>query len=102
MNDKRKKGLIAFFTLLGLGTFIAIAGTCYKYNLFDFATQDLDWTKQWLLTTVVDYYGCALCLCMIALLSEPFPEGIAWSIGFCLLGSPICCIYCIYRYVYMK
>ena len=69
------------------------------YSLFIVQVQDLDWTKQWLITTVIDFYGAAICLSVITIYSEPFPNGILWSIGFCLLGSPICCLYCAYRCV---
>ena len=116
--------LTVFFISLGVGIALAIGVTCSVYPLFEFAGKqrftlrpkslslvqfshililfflvtDLDWTKQWLITTVVDYYGAAICLCVITLLSEPFPNGILWSIGFLLLGSPVCCLYCAYRY----
>ena len=45
----------------------------------------------------LDYYGVAMCLVVIALINEQLLYGILWSLGFCLLGSPVCCGYIIYR-----
>jgi hypothetical protein len=68
-------------------------------TLQHYLVDNLEWTKNWLIATVIDYYGAATCLCVIALLSEPMLQGLAWSTGFLLLGSPICCLYCIYRWL---
>ena len=68
-----------------------------EFPLTDWAVNDIDWTRQWLYMTVVDYYGAAVCLVVIALLNEPILYGVLWGLGFCLLGSPICCSYMIYR-----
>ena len=62
------------------------------------AVQDLDWTNQWLMMSVADYYGAATCLCAIAVASESWPLGFLWCIGFFTLGSPVCCLYCAQRY----
>jgi hypothetical protein len=43
--------------------------------------------------STLDYYGAAICLSVIALHSEKVPLGVLWSLGFCLLGSPVCCLY---------
>mmetsp|Transcript_5928 Transcript_5928/g.6049 ORF Transcript_5928/g.6049 Transcript_5928/m.6049 type:complete len:139 (+) Transcript_5928:100-516(+) len=101
INANKYPLLIAFFSLLALSLAIAIGVTCQSYPLFPFKVNDLEWSKNWLIATVIDYYGAATCLCVIALLSEPaLYMGIIWSIGFLLLGSPICCLYCIYRLVF--
>eukprot|EP01041_Mallomonas_annulata_P012418 gene12418-26120_t len=72
-----------------------------KYPLFPFQTSNIDWTREWLFMTVLDYYGAALSLAAVAIFSEPPIFAILWTLGFCLLGSPICCAYVVYR-IYSK
>lgn len=50
--------------------------------------------------TVVDYYGASICLSFIAILSEEFPYGLLWAVGFNLLGGAVCCLYMAYRCMY--
>jgi len=87
---------LAFF-VFGLGILIYLSLILYSYPLFSFATHDIGWSNAWLYMTVLDYYGAALCLAAIALSSEPIVLGLCWSVGFCLLGSPVCCAYIVYR-----
>lgn len=61
---------------------------------------DINWTREWLMMTVLDYYGVAFCLAVIVVGSEDMPYGVLWSLGFCLLGSPIACLYIVYRLYY--
>lgn len=51
------------------------------------------------MATVVDYYGACLCLCGIILATEQnnLHMGILWSVGCCLLGSPMCCMWMLVR-----
>lgn len=78
----------AFFLGLGLAIFGYLSYMLHAYPLLRFAVHDLDWTREWLYMTVLDYYGVAFCLCAIAMASERLLiVGVLWSLGFCLLGS---------------
>mmetsp|Transcript_43890 Transcript_43890/g.99240 ORF Transcript_43890/g.99240 Transcript_43890/m.99240 type:complete len:84 (-) Transcript_43890:462-713(-) len=41
--------------------------------------------------------GAAFCLCGIILASEKPVKGVLWSLGCCLLGTPVCCMWVISR-----
>ena len=53
----------------------------------------------WLLVTVLDYYGCCFVLCGVILSSEPFPSSIIWALGCCLVGTPACAAWAVFRMV---
>lgn len=86
--------------LLGIVALIiiyAIAQTNSNYNLFLWDFNNLEWSKAWLVTTVVDFYGATIPLIGIVFQTEPFLHACIWTCGFCLLGSPIHLSYAIYR-----
>jgi hypothetical protein len=62
--------------------------------------SDLNWTKAWLFTTIWDYYGVAFSLSAIAISTEDIPYGFLWTLGFCLLGSPVACAYIVMRLLF--
>lgn len=90
-------GLAALYLFLGIGIAGYLNSLLWRYPLTDFAVTDIDWTREWLIMTVIDYYGVVAALSLITLLAEPFPYGLIWVIGYCLLGSPICCFYIVFR-----
>jgi len=93
-RQQQQRVVVAFYALLFAVTFLCISGTLYRYPLFPIRADNLDWSAAWLAATVADYYGSTLCLCGIVLSSEPsLCRGLAWSAGFCLLGSPVCCVW---------
>jgi hypothetical protein len=82
---------IAFFTsaVSALAIFVYLSDILYRYPLFDWAFTDLNWTQEWLIMTVIDYYGLALAMTVVVIFSEEsLVKGILWSLAFCLLGSP--------------
>ena len=98
MDPQTQVHIIALlYSALGIAVLIGLSMTLHQYPLTDWAVDNLEWTRSWLFTTVLDYYGAALCLCVIAIVNEPFVYGALWTLGFCLLGSPICCSYIVYR-----
>mmetsp|Transcript_853 Transcript_853/g.1837 ORF Transcript_853/g.1837 Transcript_853/m.1837 type:complete len:154 (+) Transcript_853:100-561(+) len=89
---------LIFFLLLLLCTSTAIIVTCTSHPLFPLQTDNLEWNNAWLMATVIDYYGACLCLCgVIVGTEEDWFRGALWSLGCCLLGSPICCLWIILR-----
>ena len=75
-----------------------LVSTLSVHPLFPFQMQDVNWTGDWLMTTVADYYGVALPLCAIILATEDSVfVGIAWSAGVLLLGSAVACAYVVRR-----
>lgn len=89
---------LAFYVFLFAAALGTISYTLYNYPLFPFQTDDLDWSVAWLMTTIIDFYGSTLCLAGIVLASESsWLSGILWTAGFCLLGSPVCCVWVILR-----
>mmetsp|Transcript_4106 Transcript_4106/g.4662 ORF Transcript_4106/g.4662 Transcript_4106/m.4662 type:complete len:130 (+) Transcript_4106:132-521(+) len=87
-----------FYVILFLITFGAISSTLSQYPLFPFNWSSLDWSNAWLSATVIDYYGACLSLCGIIIFSESrWQVGLAWSLGCCLLGSPICCSWILWK-----
>ena len=90
---RRTLGL-AFYGLLLLVTTGTIGTTLYRYPLFPLQTDSLAWSNAWLAATVVDYYGAALSLCGFVWMTEGVGmRAAAWTIGICLLGSPVACLY---------
>ena len=89
---------LIFYTLLLIGCATAIIVTCTSHPLFPIQSDNLEWNNAWLIATVIDYYGACLCLCGVILGTEQnWISGILWSLGCCLLGSPVCCIWIIVR-----
>lgn len=87
-----------FYGVLFCIALYMISTTLYEYPLFPVQPDSLDWNYNWLIATVVDYYGACLCFGGIVLSSEPsWARGLAWNTGFVLLGSPVCCLWVILR-----
>merc|ERR1719491_1235093 len=93
---RRYQGIMLFYSVLFLFLTYQIAITLYKFPLFPFQSDSLEWSVAWLFTTIIDYYGVTLCFGGIVLSSELlWWKGVAWNVGFCLGGSPICCLWMI-------
>jgi len=89
------------FSLIGFGIFSYLCFMLLEFPLFDWAVTDINWTREWLYMTCIDYEGAALCLAIIAIYSESNVFiGILWGLSFCLLGSPCCCAYIVYRLLF--
>ena len=89
---------ICFYSILFLITTVMIIKTASNYPIFPLQTESLEWNNSWLVATVVDYYGACLCYCGIILGTEKqIMHGIIWSLGCCLLGSPVCCLWFLIR-----
>lgn len=83
-----------FYSILFLITLVTISVTLYNFPLFPIQYDSLEWNRTWLVSTVVDYYGACLCFCGVVLSTETsWVRGSAWVAGFCLLGSPMCCLW---------
>lgn len=101
-NEKMSRSTLplVFYGVLLLVTLGAIASTLYRYPLFPLQTDDLDWSVAWLVASVVDFYGSTLCFAGVVISSEDtWRSGILWVLGFCLLGSPVCCLWVVIRLV---
>lgn len=100
-NNIKSNSLVTavIFFLMGLGVFSYLTFMLIYFPLFDFAITDIVWTREWLYMTILDYEMSAICLGAIAIFSEGI-FGILWTLGFCLLGSPICCAYVVYRLLF--
>ena len=86
-----------FYAVLGVVCALTLISTLWYQPLFDWKLDDVDWLKNWLKMTVLDYYGAALPLCGIAISTEQNMQGFLWSAGFLFGGSPFCCAYMLYR-----
>ena len=84
------------YSLLLFVSFCALSYTLRAHPLWPLRLDDNEWVRAWLKMTVLDYYGAALALSGIALAEQGLKAGILWSVGFCLLGSPVCCAYMLY------
>ena len=85
------------YMALGLTAMVVLLSTAYKHPLWPFQMDSLIWCRAWLLTTIGDYYGACFSLCAVILASEPRWQGIAWSLGCCLLGAPVCSFWVVSR-----
>jgi hypothetical protein len=92
-----KRAAMTFYSCVGGGFAVLLLRTLRDHPMFPFQPTSAAWSYSWLVTTVFDYYGAALCLCGIALSSEERVPGLLWSAGFCLLGTPVCAAYMITR-----
>jgi len=94
-NNKRRYNItIGFYSALFFALTYLLASQLYNHPLFPIQKDSLEWNSTWLITTVVDYYGVCFCFGGIVLSSESsWWKGIAWNLGFCLAGSPICCLW---------
>ena len=90
-------GAIGFFGCLGLSFAVVLVKPLLKHPLYPFQPDSAAWSFSWLMTTIFDYYGAALCLSAVVLSSEKRVHGLLWSFGFCLLGTPVCCCWVISR-----
>lgn len=93
---KPSKGVrraVLFYNVYAAGFTLLLVRTLAKFPLVPPAPSSLAWNSAWLVTTVVDYYGAALALCGVIVASESRRDGILWSLGCLLLGTPFCCFY---------
>ena len=102
LPKERLWGAAFFYLVLGVACFSALAITLQAQPLFPFQLDSLPWSNAWLIMTVGDYYGSALCLCGFIVATEPAAQAAAWSLGGLLLGSPVCCLYMLYRLHYHR
>ena len=94
MMNPTTKYATGFYAGLFIVTLTMLCRTLANYPLFPFQMDSLDWTSAWLVTTIVDYYGACLCFCGVVLgTEENILKGLLWAISFCLLGSPVCCLW---------
>ena len=84
---------IIFYRAYAAGFTVLLLRTLRAHPLVPPNPSSLAWNAAWLWTTVVDYYGAALCLVGIILASEKRRPGVLWSLGCLLLGTPFCCFY---------
>jgi hypothetical protein len=85
------------YTLLGISALATLLSTLRKHPLWPFQMESLEWCRAWLITTIGDYYGACFALCAVILASENRWAGIAWSLGCCLFGAPVCCSWVVSR-----
>lgn len=102
MNITTRYSLIVLYSLAAVIIAVYLTRTLHKQPLTRWAMDDIDWTREWLLMTVLDYYGLVISLGLIVLFSEPFPMNILWILSFSLLGSPFACLYVIYRLAFKE
>jgi len=88
--------IILFYSVLFILLLCKVTTCFYQFPLFPIQYESLEWNSAWLVTTALEYHGAALVLGGIVLSSESsWWKGIAWNIGFNLVGSPICCLWII-------
>ena len=88
---------MAAYSSIGVGFAGLVTKTCLKHPLFPFQAESAAWSFSWLVTTVFDYYGAALCLCGVILSTEPPAHGALWSLGVLGLGTPVCAAWMVSR-----
>mmetsp|Transcript_12152 Transcript_12152/g.35567 ORF Transcript_12152/g.35567 Transcript_12152/m.35567 type:complete len:122 (-) Transcript_12152:1899-2264(-) len=92
MMDKLRTLQFSFYSALFIATLTTVSVTLARYPLFPLNTESLEWSNAWLSATVVDFYGACLCFCGVVISSErSWIAAVLWTLGFCLLGSPVCC-----------
>lgn len=97
MSNATIKTAVTVYATMAAGFSVLLAKTLWKHPLFPFQADSAAWSFSWLMTTVVDYYGAALCLCGIVVASEPPLKAALWTMGICCGGTPFCCMYVINR-----
>ncbi len=94
------------FAVVGTGFATWLVSTLIRHPLFpfridcgvdepdNFGRRACIWSRAWLLTTIADYYTMTVCMCGVILSSEQrLMTGAAWSLGCCLLGAPMACVW---------
>ena len=95
-------GPLVFYSVSFIVCTVLLLTTLSTHPLFPLQLDSKPWLQAWLAMTVGDYYGAALPLCGIAIFSEDGNKGWLWSIGMCLLGSPVCNLYVLQRIYYHR
>jgi len=83
----------AAYILVGAASAFLLVRTQSARPLFPLATDSLEWSRGWLAAAAADYLGVCLCLCGVIACSEPPGQAVCWTLGCCLLGSPVSCLY---------
>lgn len=98
MSSQKNKYLAIFFVCLFVIAFLNLMTTQGNFPLFDWAYWDIQWVNAWLWMSVVDYYAVAVCFSTIIVHTETKAlHSFMWVTGIMFLGSPVCCVYMIYR-----
>jgi len=97
-NAIKNKNIALYFSVVGGFVTVYLMMVQNDHPLFSWATWDIEWVNAWLWMSVLDYYCCCACLSVIVAHTEAkWSHALAWITGFCLLGSPVCCAYVVYR-----
>ena len=79
---------MAIYAVLGVFCFAFLAKTLLALPLFPFQMGCVEWTRGWLIMTIIDYYGAVLPLCGVIVASEKQAKAALWC------GEPrdaLCC-----------
>lgn len=97
--SSRLPSLVAsfFFPVLGILFVGLFAWTTANYPLLPLRLSDAEWGRQWLFTTMADYYTSVFCLLGIVLASESLGCGVLWCLAILLMGAPLACVYLVFR-----
>lgn len=97
INEKGRIALSVVYGLAALTFVICLLAVLVDFPLFPLRMDNLSWTAAWLKMTVGDFYLLAACFCLVLISSEGWQRGGLWSLCLCCLGSPVACVYLIWR-----
>ena len=81
----------AFYVLVGLAFALYLGRTLFAFPLLPFQLDAVRMVREWLLTTVGDYYATSVCLCGVLIATDGPLRGGVWSALVLVLGSPWAC-----------
>lgn len=95
-HSKAEKPLAGFVGYLVAASYVFIGGafgarlgwTIFNYPLTTIASDDAEWSFEWFITTLLDYYTIAACVAGIVLSTEDFCPGSAWFVGMGVITGP--------------
>lgn len=88
--------LMGLYAVLGALFAARLGWTLYKYPLIPLQVDNAEWSFEWLLSTIGDYYTNSACLIGVTLATESAGSAAAWTLAQLTLGGPVNCAYVIF------
>jgi len=93
---KPERPLTGFVGYLVAAGYVVIGGafgarlvwTMINYPLTEIASDDAEWSFEWFVTTVLDFYTISACLIGVIASTDNICPGLAWIFGILVIGGP--------------
>jgi len=78
----------ASYVVIGCAFGARLVWTLMNYPLTTIASDDAEWSFEWFVTTVLDYYTIAACMIGVVAFTDAMCPSLAWIAGILIITGP--------------